>query len=811
MSRDLLSQASAALRRQLEEQGVAIDPRAIKPAELVRLLNSTPAGVVLDDRRLYRHRSKAGARIGDGKSIDLFRYAAWLYDEHAGRPAPPAVPVPAEASAYEAHKERARARADEASKKGRDIGRIPPIADIKRRAACRLDLERFARTYHASAFSLPFSPYHRRMIRRIESSVIDGGFYAFAFPRGFGKTTNCRVAIEWAIANAHIRYGFLIGANEAKALANLGAIKKLMRQPMFAADYPEISRAFEHLQGIANRAAGQMCQGEPTAIVYEKTQIVLPTVPCPPNWPDDWPIGADGKAPTSGSIIGVSGLTGDGIRGSLYTTESGDMVRPELVLLDDPQTDESARSQLQNKTREDLINGAVLGMEGPDKPLAVIMPCTIIAPDDLASRFLDRKRNPLWRGETCGILESMPTNMEAWDQYAEVFYACAQLDPPNFAKANAYYKRHRKTLDAGAKAAWPELKADCVSAIQFAMNRYYRHGTEAFFAEYMNAPLVQSSDEIRILEPADISARFNGRPRTQVPPETSSLTGFIDIHGDVLYWSVLAVDQEFSGSVVDYGTYPQQPVPYFLKRNARKTLKKMFPKAGEEEAVSQGVAAILLDLFGRRWQTSEGDDRTLSILGIDEGYEKTAKAIERMILRTGNASRIFLSKGVGIGVRRQPMHESYNTRKKRKAKRILKHGGKQQWYLTTADGIRRVKFDTNYWKTFLHSRLCQPLGTTSAVDLFGSNAQTHMLFAEHLACEIPAPLTHEGTGRKVIEWAKRPGRDDNHWLDCVVGSLVAAAIDGGSSLPSEGPANPAPPPVPTMSPAELRARKRGRR
>jgi hypothetical protein len=50
----------------------------MRPSELCRLLNSTPLGVVTDERKLYRQRSRAGFRIGDDRHVDLFRYVAWL-------------------------------------------------------------------------------------------------------------------------------------------------------------------------------------------------------------------------------------------------------------------------------------------------------------------------------------------------------------------------------------------------------------------------------------------------------------------------------------------------------------------------------------------------------------------------------------------------------------------------------------------------------------------------------------------------------------------------------------------------------------
>ena len=57
---------------------MAIDPRQLRPSDLCRLLNSTPLGEVINERQLYRHRTRAGFRIGDGRHVDLFRYVAWL-------------------------------------------------------------------------------------------------------------------------------------------------------------------------------------------------------------------------------------------------------------------------------------------------------------------------------------------------------------------------------------------------------------------------------------------------------------------------------------------------------------------------------------------------------------------------------------------------------------------------------------------------------------------------------------------------------------------------------------------------------------
>ena len=87
----------------------AIDPRRLRPTELTQLLNSTPLGAVTGERQIHRHRTRAGFRLGDGRHVDLFRYAAWLVEvRHAPRPEP-------EGDPYELLKERARARSLRAS------------------------------------------------------------------------------------------------------------------------------------------------------------------------------------------------------------------------------------------------------------------------------------------------------------------------------------------------------------------------------------------------------------------------------------------------------------------------------------------------------------------------------------------------------------------------------------------------------------------------------------------------------------------------------------------------------------------------
>ncbi|MFI4860247.1 MAG: hypothetical protein ACIAXF_06150 [Phycisphaerales bacterium JB063] len=74
-------------------------------------------------------------------------------------------------------------------------------------------------------------------------------------------------------------------------------------------------------------------------------------------------------SPSSGAIITVAGLDSN-IRGQHHTKLDGTVVRPSLVILDDPQTRQSAASPTQTKHRLSILNGDVLGMAGPNVKIA---------------------------------------------------------------------------------------------------------------------------------------------------------------------------------------------------------------------------------------------------------------------------------------------------------------------------------------------------------------------------------------------------------------------------------------------------------
>ena len=125
-----------------------INPTKIRPSELVRILNSAGLGQVISDKVLHRHRNAAGYTIGDGKSIDLLRYAAWLIELYQQPPKPE--------RSYEELREAARRRNAELARAGQDIGEIPEVVNPERKAHAMASFRFFCERYFPEVFYLPW-------------------------------------------------------------------------------------------------------------------------------------------------------------------------------------------------------------------------------------------------------------------------------------------------------------------------------------------------------------------------------------------------------------------------------------------------------------------------------------------------------------------------------------------------------------------------------------------------------------------------------------------------------------------------------
>jgi hypothetical protein len=727
---------------------MAIDPRNLRPGELCRLLNSTPLGTVINERQLYRHRNRAGYRLGDGNRVDLLRYVAWLVEE-VHRPQ-----ASTASDSYESLKERARARNAAIAKAGRDIGELPEITDLTRKQKAEHDFQYFCEAYFPQTFHLAWSADHVKVIRRIEQAVLHGGLFAMAMPRGSGKSTISECACIWAVLYGHREFVCLIGSDEGHAMDMLDSIKmELDGNEWLLADFPEVVYPIHCLDGIANRCGGQLYQGQRTHIGWTAREVVLPTMP---------------GSVASGAIIKVAGITGR-IRGMKYKRSDGRPVRPSLVVLDDPQTDESARSLSQCAHRESILAGAVLGLAGPGKKISGIMPCTVIRPGDMADNILSRDKHPEWNGERTRMVYAFPTSETLWKRYAEL-RAEGMRRGDGGEEATEFYRQNQAMMDEGAIIAWPErFNHDELSAIQHAINLKLQDEA-AFFAEYQNEPLPEVAASDNELTADAIAARTNRLQRGEVPVGCNYVFMFVDVQANLLFYLVAAWEDDFTGYVIDYGTWPDQKRPWFTMRDARLTLANVSGTGGLEGSIYAGLEALTGRMLQREWKRDDGAMLRIERCLIDANWGSSTDVVYQFCRQSAHAGIVLPSHGRFVGASSQPFSEY----KRRPGDRIG-----HNWRIPNVHGkraVRHIVFDTNYWKSFVHARFAVAMGDRSCLTLFGDQPDLHRLLAEHLTSEYR--VRTEGRGRSVDEWKMRPERGDNHWFDCLVGCAVGASMQG---------------------------------
>ena len=732
----------------------------MRVVDVARLLNSTSFGFVLAQARLYREFNRVGFRIGSSenpRNINLLKYIAWMFDRKH---------TPEETSGARSYEDRRNAERDrqaEQSLAGRDIGPLPEVVNPDRKAACERNFQLFCESYFPETYALAWSPDHLKVIEKIETAVLRGGLFALALPRGSGKTTITESAALWSMLYGHREFVVLIGATESAALELLDSLKtELEVNERLAEDFPEVCYPVAQLEGIANRCAGQLYKGERTRITWTSNEIVLPTV--------------EGSR-ASGIIVRVAGITGR-IRGMKFKRSDGRNVRPSLVVIDDPQTSESAGSLEQTRKRVRVLAGDILGLAGPGQKISGIMPCTIIRPGDMADIILNRNTHPDWNGEKTRMVYRFPTNMKLWEEYAEI-RAEALRTEGNFQKATEFYLANREAMDAGAEVSWEaRFNHDEVSALQHAMNLKFQDEA-AFMSEYQNDPLPDDTADDSLLSVDEICAKINGLARRRVPLKCDRLTMFVDVQKALLFYVVIAWAEDFTGAVIDYGSWPDQHRHEYSLADANPSIQTLFPKAGFEGALYAALSALTDECLGREWEREDGAVRNIERALVDANWGQSTDVVYQFCRQSSHAGVILPSHGRYVGASSKPMTEY----RKQQGDRLGFN-----WMIPNVAGkraIRHVIYDTNYWKSFIHARLAVPIGDKGALTLYGRIPGAHQLFAEHLTAEYRVKT--QGRGRTVDEWKLKPQSHDNHFLDCVAGCAVCGSMLG-ASLPETLPA-----------------------
>lgn len=568
-------------------------------------------------------------------------------------------------------------------------------------------------------------------------------------PRGTGKTTIAVVAETWAIVTGRRRFVVVVAANTKEARKLLKAVFTILSTNReLAADFPEVCYPLAKLRGSALLARGQLFYGKPTNVQINADSIRLPTIQ---------------GAKTSGATIAAYGVNA-AIRGLSSENPDGSTDRPDFLFLDDLQTDAVAIKPHRVARLEETVSSTLEGLVENGAELAAVQTCTVKAPDDYSDRTLNRELYPRWNGLRFASLESMPKNMDLWRQYRAVWFDDA-------AEATRFYRQNKEAMNEGAVVTWPEAYAGgkLEDTLEYYMTRWCEN-ERAFWSEQQNQPMEGGTGSVK-LSAKEIAAKINGFPRRVLPDDCFKLTAAVDVHADVLYWSIVAWNEYFTARVVDYGTFPEQKRSYFQKNDGGlETLKRRFPDSTADGRVQRGLEFLFYELKDSAFQTeNEGeksDSRRIDRILVDVGWKP--EVVENAI-RVVDPRLVTPAKGVAILAKKAPMRA------------WPKNPGRAfGWHLIdekTANGaFRTILADVNYWKTRVHESFSLTPGEKGSASLFGNDRRAHRMFSEHCAAET-AKLVEYATN-KVVEWSPNVNRPDNHYFDTLVYNFAAASSLG---------------------------------
>ena len=187
-----------------------------------------------------------------------------------------------------------------------------------------MSLQAFLRTYFPAAFPLPFCADHLRAIAKLEQAFRRGGLFAVAMPRGSGKTT---IVCPRRPVGILVRIIAVLLALWGRPTPRPVPCWRRSRRNWFSTNYsprtfPRFAIRYACLKNNARLCTGQLWDGKQTLITWSADRVVFPTIP---------------KIKVSGATLSVAGLTG-ALRGQMNTLADGTVIRPEVVVLDDPQT-----------------------------------------------------------------------------------------------------------------------------------------------------------------------------------------------------------------------------------------------------------------------------------------------------------------------------------------------------------------------------------------------------------------------------------------------------------------------------------------
>ena len=617
--------------------------------------------------------------------------------------------------------------------------------DPARRKRLERSPERWLRWYFPNIFTLPFADGHRAIIDSILSSDASGKNTVVAAPRGEGKTNIMRYMSIFLIVTRRSRFVVVGGWQNRSAAEAFSTWCIALTSERLVADYPEFCAPFAE-STHASRLPRLHWKDEDGRIAKEPTGAAIKSARMQIVFPDG--LGA----------MAAGSLQGD-IKGLNITTASGESLRPDKLLLDDPQDTDRAGDPAFVEEVLHRIDTQWLCLAGPNTRISMMVACTIFAPDDVGESLGKRKDSVFVR---IPRVTSWPKDFDKpdglsrqlWDHWFDLY-----CDDKTRREAFAFYRRNRRAMCNGFAVSWKHrfdaAKGD-PDALFAAMVDYYSKGRDAFYSEYQNAPVAQNA-KLYDLTPQCVLAHRVALAPGAMPEDAIFTVLTTDINYSYgLTYELATFTKSQTCHVVAEGVWCGAPLPLSSKDTNQTRRQQLVKLALERFAAYVAAQPWQID----KWYIDAGGEQFDTVTSFCREARKAGRLGHAMIGRSG---------------------KTYNPMTKTQFGRV--RGRVYQCY--TRESGRWYCFDADFHKEGAQTSWITPVGQAGSATLCDGN---HRDYAEQMCREVLAAkgLLETRTGAPAgiaYKWNTLPGKHDD--LDTHAMAYAAAAYEGILTLDAD--------------------------
>lgn len=576
----------------------------------------------------------------------------------------------------------------------------------------------------------------------------NGGRQSIAAPRGCGKSELVKGLIAYVTFANLCRFPLPTAATTPLAFELYEDYRrKLETNELLREDFPEVCVPVYELEGAPQRAGKQHVDGRLTRIKWTAKQLCLPTV---------------AGSPYGGIKMKYAGLD------AAFRGMNIDGDRPDFVLIDDPETRESAKSHGQIDDRKQIIDRDIAGLVEEGKEMAIVVLTTIQNSYCLSYRITSLEGAPVgmpaFNGLRYGMISKWPDTVEdptdesklgLWSEYIALRHRNYAERDVLAKDAIKYYLDNQAALEAGGELLTDHFvpKFDSETGVQLTytpmqaqFDKIADTDLASYRTEYQNDPEPEEEEEALKLTAAIVQNKLDDEMQRGDRFEDEQFTTIgIDVGKYASHWTEITWGSEgCRPHISDYGVIETKG----LRRDST------------DKAIELAVVDALEE--AEEWISTRKPK--LVLIDSGSGFRDPVYGFTRQA-----GVPFFPSKGWDPGRFRMPKQSKTEVPFDQAYARWQPDGGVWLYHV-----------ETEHWKVWIQKAFLtgswEDDGSRAdgAITLFsnGGDVRAHLSFAHHIVAEEERWVPKEG---KLLQRQWYVKSRNNHWLD----STALAAAAGG--------------------------------